>query len=244
MLTLRHTELDLLQRCPLQYEFFKTVGPMPPSAALHLGSSYHEGQRAGFKGKLETGDYNLVQVCDAYSDYFDKYHDLSVVFADEEKPGDLKDVGIKLLSAYALTQADLVQPVEVEKSISRESVNLPGVILTGKIDLITADAIIDHKTTSRLPSETDLANDIQANTYLLLHPVESGEFRFHYAHKTKLAIFEKITHRTPKEQTWFQEILLARYVRMIIAGIFPPSTEGYWCSESYCGWYLLCKGKG
>ena len=108
--------------------------------------------------------------------------------------------------------------------------------------MITSSALLDHKTTSRLPSERDIANDIQANTYLLLHPLESGEFRFHFARKVKQPdVVEKITHRTPQEQAWFKDILLARYAKMIQAGIFPPSTEGWWCSPEYCGWWPICK---
>lgn len=238
MLTLRHTELDLLQRCPRQYEFFRTVGPLPPGAALHFGSSYHEGQRAAFTGKVATGEYNLLEASDAYSDYFDKYKEFEVVFGEDEKPGPMKDLGFKLLALYAGELAPSVMPKEVEAT--RETLALPDCTLRGRLDLITLDDdIIDHKTTSRLPSERDLANDIQVNTYFLLDP-SAEEFHFHYAHKTKLAVFDKATSRTAKEQDWFVRVLLTRYVEMIKAGIFPPSIEGWWCSPAWCGWFPIC----
>ncbi len=95
------TQLKMYLRCPLQYEFRYIKGmKIPPAGVMTLGKSIHSTLEENYRQKIETRqDLPLDFWTDYFSDTWQKSLE-ETVFEKDEKPGDMKDDGIKLIKTY------------------------------------------------------------------------------------------------------------------------------------------------
>lgn len=164
------TQLRMYLRCPLQYYFrYLCSLKIPPTGDLTLGRTVHGTLEDNYRQKIETRrDLPLDQVRDIFSERWEEQAQ-QTLFQDNEKPGQFKDDGIRLLETYHHEVAPRVQPVEVEREFLLDTgvTELP---LKGYLDLIDENGtIIDHKTTRRAYPAGAAEKDIQLTAYSLAY---------------------------------------------------------------------------
>jgi len=242
------SQISMFLRCPKQWEFRYVKGiKIPPSGAMVLGSAYHEGLAERFKYVLAHEEQpELEYALDMFDLSFERIKAEHIALEDEEslpfdeiewetKPGELKDMGVKLLTAYEKGIAPHILPTSVE---DKETLNIDGIPLVTITDLTTPDRIIDHKVKGRRFSEDDLRQDIQATGYWV---TKGKPLDFHVALKTrKPAIEIQRTSRTDDDAQNFYE-LVTKVWQAIQTGVFYPSPVGWHCNEKWCGYWNLCR---
>jgi len=237
------TQMKMYLRCPLQYKFRYIDGlKIPPVSALTLGKSIHSALEGNYKQKIDSKqDLPTEQVLDLFSDKWEKGAK-ETVFEEGEKPGEVKDDGIKLISVYQKQVSPTVEPKLVEKEFELSFKNVE-YTLKGYIDLVdTKDVVIDHKTTKRSMSQDDVGSDLQLSCYALAYRSALGarekELRFDVMVRTKTPKIQQIvTIRTQEDINRFLKIL-GHISNAIKSGVFYPN-ENFMCSV--CGYRNLCK---
>ena len=236
------TQLKMYLRCPLQYYLRYVCGlKMPPTGSLTLGRTVHGTLEENYRQKIKSHqDLPLQQIEDIFSQRWDQEAQLTL-FEDGEKPGQLKDDGIRLLDPYHRNIAPRVQPVEVECQflVDTGATQLP---LKGYIDLIDDQGtIIDHKTTKRSFPADAAAKDLQLTAYAFAYRTLYGQnengLRLDGLVRTKQAKVQQLeTTRTQADIDRF--LRLAEHVeRAINAEVYYPS-DNFMCG--ICGYREMC----
>lgn len=149
----------------------------PPSLKQVLGIATHDAVEVNMRQKLTSHiDLPVADVLDAYSDSFDAQVREVEVFT--EKPGAVKDDGVRLVSLYQRTVAPPIQPYWVERPIR---FMMGGIEYTGYLDLVDEREtplgpirrIRDTKTTARRPTGSSYA--IAMSGYALGYRAETGD---------------------------------------------------------------------
>jgi len=237
------TQLKMYLRCPLQYKFRYIDGlKIPPPSAITLGKSIHTTLEENYRQKIKTRkDLPLEQIRDLFSDAWEAQVK-DTLFEEDEKPGKVKDEGIRLITSYHKIIAPKIQPVYVERefSLNLEEENYT---LKGYIDLIDdKNFIIDHKTAKRSMTEEMVRSDPQLTAYALayrkLDGKEEAGLRFDIMVRTKKPKIQQIQTYRNKEDIK-RLIKTFKYVNKAIqSGIFYPNPN-FMCSN--CGYRELCK---
>ena len=242
---LSHTQISMILRCPRQWQYRYEYGiKQPTTHHLTLGSAYHKSLETNFVQKKDTEqDLPLDVVQDAFSDDWEKrLQSEDVVFVDA-KPGEVKDRGIKLVSAYHTRVAPTVQPFMVEEPFSiplQKDWDLNGII-----DLMTYDGVVDHKTASKSWTQDAADKELQPTMYLLASR-ELGlpfkEFEYHVAVSKGTPEIQRIkTTRGEQEMEWYLE-LARQAIKVIQNGVFMPAAPGsWWCGSKWCAYTPMCR---
>jgi len=236
------TQLKMYLRCPLQYFFrYGCDLKIPPTGDMTLGRTIHQTLGDNYRQKLESRrDLPISDVTDIFSDYWEREIQ-ETVFRPDEKPGELKDQGVELLTAYHENIAPAVQPVEVEREflIDTGVTELP---LKGYIDLIDEQGIIiDHKTSKRSYPPNSAEKDLQLTAYALAYRTLYGEnesgVRLDVMVRNKQPKIQQLSgQRTIEDIKRFLRI--ARQVERGIKNEVYYPNEGYMCN--ICGYYDMC----
>jgi putative RecB family exonuclease len=237
------TQMKMYLRCPLQYKFrYIDLLKIPPVSALTLGKSIHSALEGNYSQKIETKkDLPSEQVIDIFSDSWEN-NVKETTFEEDEKPGEVKDDGVKLVSIYHKQVSPTIQPKLVEKEFNLAFENVD-YTLKGYIDLIdTEDIIIDHKTTKRSMNQEDVSSDLQLSCYAMAYRFLFGglekELRFDVMVRNKTPKIQQITTtRTQEDINRFLKVL-AYVSKAIKSGIFYPN-KNFMCSV--CGYVKLCR---
>ncbi len=244
------SQINTFLRCGKQWEYRYVYGlKIPPKGLMVVGSCYHQGLASGFQHKLNTGENPILElVLDAYDSKWaniraehrllDEGETLPFDTIEwEGNPGELKDTGIELLKLYQISVALKLTPETVEE---RQTLDVDGVQLVLIPDLITDSKIIDHKVKAKRFSQDELNQDLQSTCYFLKN---KKPFEFHIAlRQVKPAIEIMGTERTEKDTNFFTE-LVSKVWKSIQTGVFVPRPVGYQCSERWCGYWKICRGK-
>ncbi len=248
------SQIKMFHRCPMQYEFSYIKGiKQPPAGVMILGSAYHDTVASDLQYKKDTGMLlDTKDIPDIFSDSFDKQVNKGTIETNDNtiefdvidwgktSQGESKDVGIKLAMMYHNDWAPDINPLLVEEY---QTISILGVNFVLITDLVTKDKIVDHKVIARRFSESDLRNDIQVTAYTYAH---RKPFEFHQALKLKVPCIEptygEFTERSEKDWNFFEEMVV-RTNNAIQSGIFYPNINGWHCSENYCGYWDICRGR-
>ena len=249
----------MFRRCARQYYFRYIKGIRIPTAhMLTLGSSYHSALATNYKQKIVSKmDLPVQEIVEAFSDDFDRRALDKEIEWFGNRPGAIKDIGIPLVKKYQEEVAPGVQPILVEH---RFELVLPekaevAVPLVGYIDLADEDPAtreprgeVEHKTGARSWNQERVDGDLQAFPYILWFQQKYGKspwFRFHIAVKTKKPKIQVLaTSRSQEEMDWYIESVVKEVYASIRSGNFPATGDGWACSEKWCGYFHLCRGKG
>ena len=251
------SQIQMYQRCPRQYAFrYLEDIKIPPRGVMIQGKAYHEAVAANYQHRIENSvAMPLEQVVDIFSDTFEMQRsdktttdegdawEFDQIDWGEDDPGELKDQGIVLTGLYVTKVADGVMPLRVEE---REQIDIGGVPFVLVKDLETATEVVDHKLKAKRFSQADLNNELQPLAYTLRN---DKTFAYHVALKQKTPAIETPLQDgrlrispTAKDYTWFYKIVADTW-QAIQTGVFMVRPNGWHCSESFCGYWGLCRGK-
>lgn len=191
------TQIGLYQRCREQYRRVYVLGERQrPGAALVWGSADHYAHEVNFAQKIESHeDLPVGDVQMAFAFGFDQAVERnggeSEIEWGSDKPGKLKDDGVKLVSAYHTSVSPRVQPTGVEVDFRLE-VPGAGVPVVGRVDIETAGPGIERKTAKRSSSKVEAKWRLQGLIYQL---ARTKEIDYHVSVKTKTpAILTPLEH--------------------------------------------------
>jgi len=251
---LSHTQINMFKRCRMQYcKRYEEKLKIPPPWTMYLGKVGHKALDFNFEQKIESyTDLDYTDFIEFYYDSFDNNPERESVNWQEEKPGQVKDMGYKVLENYykELKVQKTIQPIAVQKKIEIEFENKPYALRT-YLDIITdKEEVGDNKISRKTPDKNTLANDNQLTTYGL-------SYLYEYGKKPSALWFDYLIHlksgpkyeRFPVERTdehYNQCLEDIGNIAIQIAdcrksGSWDRRMSGWECSPKYCGYYLLCR---
>lgn len=240
------SSINMFLKCPKQYMFRYEMGiVLPPKSALTLGKAIDFGVTENFKQKVKSkADLPVEAVLDSFSDSFEKESHATIW--EDEKPGEVKDLGVKMLMTYHQLAAPRIQPVSVQEGFRIETEEYA---LGGTLDLTDENEIIRDTKTSKMSYQEDAVTDsIQATMYDYAHETKTGikakGFAFDVITKTKVPKYQEVKGEVSdfQRERMFETISIMN--KQIERGEFQYAPEGgWWCSKSWCGYWHLCKGK-
>jgi len=229
---------------------------IPPRSAMTMGNCFDKSLNVNYGEKIKTGKDEPVSVIkDCFADTFDKQKG-NTVFEPEEKPEQMKDVGVETIGDFHKTVCKTVQPAQVQVD---DVVEFDGVDygLRVIIDLVEQDGtIVDNKYAKRKWNEGRVYTQLDAVVYCLWGDtkLKGGGHKFRYdigigystpkrnEVKTEVQRFERDVSADEKEG--FLKYLA--YVddsikRDTERGIFLPNVDHNLCSRKSCGYYEICE---
>lgn len=243
--------------CPKQWEFRYVKGlKIPPKGALTIGSAVDDAITHNLGHKIQTNtNVPLEEALDTYSTSFDaRSPDTEWEGSD---PGEQKDMGAACVSAHHLLIAPKMEPETVQEEFHLWVDDEYDV--SGFIDVIeTTGVVVDSKTSSRKWGADKISQYVQPVIYDFAYEATRGKkargFRWDVMIKPTKASLKKAKDLAKIQQLdrpvlaqehkfLFDEALPTMH-KLIKRGLFPPAGDSYWgCSEKYCGFWHLCKGK-
>jgi len=246
----RQSEIHDFLKCGLKWEF-KYVLKIKTAKrhSLTVGSAVDKSVTTNLIQKVKSAtDLPLPEVLDVYSTEFETLRPETDF--QEEDPGEIKDVGAALITVHHRRLAPLLNPETVQEQFAIETD--AGYDLTGTIDLIEKDqTVVDHKTSKNYYAEEAISKALQPAMYDYAYEALRGKkpkaFRFDVLKKptkTKPADIQQVTAEvTQGDREWlFQTV--GNMHKAVKAGVALPAPEGaWWCSEKWCEYWHMCKGK-
>jgi len=241
-------------RCPLSYYFRYVEGRIiPPPGAIILGTSSHIALETDLKQKIDSKENIPTEevkeiMSDAWESTVEKAVDnFGEVNWENDKPGELKDLGISALANYHEQEAVKIQPEAdgVEKKFTQSFKNSPLTII-GSIDCVTDINIIDWKNCKRKESVSYMNGVVieapppwQLILYSISNPKkELREDRIIRTKKPDYQIFRWLSDLT------LQAHLLKTINSISLAirtGIYYPTPDTLRINCKFCGYSKLCK---
>jgi CRISPR/Cas system-associated exonuclease Cas4 (RecB family) len=241
------TQINMFQRCPLQFFWRYVEGRKnPPPGAIILGTSAHIALETDLKQKIDSKENIPTEqvkeiMADAWESTVEKAIDnFGEVDWEDEKPGELKDLGISALAHYHKERAVLIQPEAdgVEKKFTQSFKNSP-LTIEGSIDCLTDLSLIDWKNTKRKKNMDGEPAPGQLVLYSISNP------------KKELRVDSIVRTKKPDYQIdrWLvdddaQKHLLKTINNISLAirtGIFYPTRDMLGINCRMCGYADLCK---
>jgi hypothetical protein len=101
--------------------------------------------------------------------------------------------------------------------------------------------VIDHKVTSRMKTQADVEGSIQLSVYAGVMKV--NRVRYQCFVKTKSPYIGAVAAVHGAREWKWAEFVVQQIAQCISSGVFPPGADGWHCSEKYCGYWDICRGR-
>lgn len=251
ILTLSPSRISMFERCQLQYYYREVEGrKTPPGIALVIGGSVDKSASADLEHKVETGELlPLDAVQTTARDHLENEWAGGVQQEPDEPTdkGDAIDLTVRLATLHHEAVAPLRKPVGVQVAFGVQVDEKTR--LTGHIDILEADAVVDTKTINKTPSKIKGDHLIQTQLYAVGVKVNGGELpkkvKLDYLVKNKTVKTELLEAPvTPESAQGALDRLsvTARVIQTALkTGDFLPAPADSWvCSEKFCGYYNDC----
>ena len=244
---LSYTQINMYLRCPRQYYFRYCENLiLPPKTAMLQGRCVHKAQEHGFKKKLEAGrGYKTEECAEVFADEWSKaLEEYEPIFEEDETKYSVLDQGVALVRHYGKVVGRYIKPAMVEQEF-RLSPWESGPHLVGYIDLVTSQKdLVDLKVSSRLPNADAIHKDLQLSVYGMgfsaLTDSLPRSYRWHMLIRTKVPRVAIL--KTTRDESDFRvfENTAEEVAKGIGAQVFPRRTDGWHCSEKFCGYWPRC----
>lgn len=229
--------------CPRAWKFkYIEKQPKTTSSALAFGSAFHE---AVEKYVIKTTDLNIFTLwSEAWAE-----HSKTVTLDEGDTFESLQNEGIRMFSSpkvmYEINAIQSPRSIELPVTLTVPGVPIP---VIGYIDIVTADGTAgDIKTSKSKWPEDKAKNSLQPLFYLAamqqMKISSSMKFRHYVFIKTKEPNTQVIETEFKSSQILFLFSLIQNVWKSIDAEAFHESPDGWMCSETYCDFWKLCRGK-
>lgn len=253
--TLHQSEVKMYLKCGLQWEFRYERGIIvPPSAALTVGRAADTAINHNLSQKIDSGvDVSESEVVDACATAFEK-EAAETEWKSDEDPGEEKDAAIECVKAYHSQIAPKVQPETVQEKFVLQTD--AGYNLGGTMDIVDKNGKVrDSKTSKEKYKPSAVFRAIQPAMYDFAYEALRGKpssgFAFDVMVKPRVLKTKYVPAETQiieskvteDDRAWLFKTI-ERVHRGIRAGVAIPADENSWvCSEKWCGYWSMCKGK-
>jgi hypothetical protein len=258
-LIINNSRIKALQQCEAKayFQFIEKI-KVPNTSALMLGSAIDHTVNKNYEHKIKTErDYRLDYVTDIFSDEFNKLRK-ETEFGKKEKPGELKDLGVKMVKSYHSTIAPKVKPKTVQRVITVDFPEL-GFSFQGTIDRedgAKAEGLKDVKTRKQSPSlyqgvyQPDYRDAIQLKSYGIAklakkEPLKQIQVEYIVKLKEPKTIIVDVPHPSKADLEYFKKSLAWTNDRFqglmneTVAVI--PNRFDMMCSKKYCKFWNICE---
>jgi len=250
---LSYSSISSYLLCPRAWRFhYLDKIQVPTAPALVFGSAFHKTIEEHIKTVFATG---RVPVVDRWQRHWNDQLERNPEIAwGTDSAESLCNTGIRMLTAPDVASLiDALKPLDEPHSIERRvELHVPGVSIPiiGYIDMLEHDGVpADFKTSARAWNAKKARSEMQPVFYLAalnqagydLNP--DLRFRHYVFTKTKnpkAQIWE--TTRTVGEFFWLFGLIRDVY-DAIVSGVFPPNPGTWKCSQKYCEYWPMCRGK-
>ena len=212
---------------------------MPPDAGVVTGLAFHEAAAYGMTGKMETGeDPHVATMTEAAADFVTEILDEGEVQMRENDTKDgLQGKAVRLTEKWASEIAPRVEPTGVEQDFDIE---VDGVKVVGRMDVVTESRVLDWKTSGRSPTRSDVVKSLQTELYSLATGLP---LTFVYLVDLKNGV--KTTDVEIGEAETAHAIGMAKRTvteaaQGMALGVWPRNRAGWHCSKKWCGYYDRC----
>lgn len=220
------------------------------SPALVYGSAVHNTVEAYLTDKS-------LDLPDLWEKHFEEQiQGGDLILWNYETPEEYLNQGLMLFTEPEIVlELEKITPMVKNKEVQIEKrieLRVPGVDVPviGYIDVITADGVPgDFKTSSKSWSQSQAENETQSLFYLAAlqqagHKIDNyWTFRHFIFVKTKKPKFQMFEHfHNPGQVMWLFN-MIRNVWQGIQADVFPENPTGWKCSDKYCDFWLLCRGR-
>lgn len=246
------SEIKTFLMCGLRHMFrYQMKVKAPHGAHATTGLAVDTSVNHGLTHKAKTGEYVCIEeAVDVCATEFEKRVP-ETTFKEDEKPGECKDAAIAVVKVHHKTLAPLIKPKTVQQEFVIETD--AGFDIGGTLDYTEEDDTIgDTKTASRQRAGSyEVNRTFQPAMYdyafKAINGRESKGWRydiFTRPTKTLPAEYKPVAGKvTPADHEWLFNGINQVH-RAITAGVALPAPEGSWyCSEKWCEYWHMCKGR-
>lgn len=256
------SQIDTYRMCPLRYKYRYIDGLIrPPNVNLAEGKAVHHGVATGHLELLKSGKLPVDVLLDAHSDSWKRERgDIAWEDDDDNENTILKrdrqflvDYHKKFIPQLETQLHEGRPAVEHRFWVTMGQARVP---VLGFIDLVARNStkpskgaegsgeieVIDHKVVTKMKSQSDVDSSIQLSVYAGVMKVP--RVRFQCFVKTKSPYIGAVAAVHGARHWRWAEFVVQQIAQCISAGVFPPGADGWHCSEKYCGYWDICRGKG
>lgn len=235
-------------RCPMQFYWRYIRGVVvPPKARMVEGTAVHHALEIGHRMHKKTGKPAPLDVfLDAHSDAWKSGKKKIEKWEDGETAKDIEGRAQIFLTEYHDEYVPKIRPVGIERRFWIV-VGPSEIPVVGFIDLVDEEeenkpTIVDHKVVSKSKTQPEADGDMQLTMYS--HATSVPNVRFDSFVKLKKPKITTVrSTRTPRDGAWAERVFEST-AQAISKGIFPVCDPASWaCTEKWCGYYRLCRGK-
>jgi len=243
VLGLRHvsaSQLGMYQRCPRQWAYRYVLGlKVPPDGGLIVGSGVHHAAELGMLHKKDTGENPEPDMAaTTAAEYVDEQCSSGEVRLQEgQAAGELVDKAVRVSTMWASEAAPTVQPMEVESTFD---ITIAGVPVTGRLDVITTDRVVDWKTSGRSPNRDDQARSVQTEMYAAAARKPLSYIYLVDGARTQKVVHVDIEPDEAAQAARLAEATVAETAQGMALGVWPRNRMGWHCSNRWCGYYERC----
>jgi hypothetical protein len=231
--------------CPASWKF-KYVDKIQTIAtpALTFGSAIH----TAVEQYLVREDKNLKPT-DFWSPAWAAALEKQPTNWGEDTPEQHFNEGVRILSnEQIIYNLNTLTAVKIEEMITLRVPGVP-IPIIGYIDIQTQDGVPgDFKTSARSWTADKAQAETQSLFYLAAlnqdgRTVDGWRFRHYIIVKTKTPQWQMFEHtHKPAEVFWLFGMIQKVWLG-ISAGVFPESPVSWKCSEVFCDYWKICRGK-
>lgn len=243
------SSLSTYQRCPKQFWFRYIQGiKSPPAIALTEGSAHHTALEYNNLHKMAKGrDLKASVITDKFVEELRGLVEKDQVQYEEESEDAIIERGKIWHLDYMKDFAPGIEPESVEKEHKKEVVlNGRQVIFHAFTDVTVPKKVIDYKTASafrfNMFMKREIDSDLQLTFYSWLEDKPEVE-QICFVKGNIPKVVPLTSSRNKADITWGLKVAES-IVDSVSKGAFPMCPPTTWnCSERFCGYWKLCRGK-